>query len=44
MIGLPPPGTWCSNQAILELIWEHKISSFVDVGCGGGLLSALLCE
>jgi SAM-dependent methyltransferase len=48
-VKIDPPGTFCFNEAVLEII-QGKFSGreshtqFIEVGCGGGGLSKVLCE
>lgn len=44
MVKIDPPGTWCHNEAVLELVKKSKAKSFVEVGCGAADLSSKLCE
>ena len=44
LVKLDPPGTWCSHEAIFELVERSQARSFVEFGCGGGDLSFLLCQ
>ncbi len=48
-VKIDPPGTFCFNQAVLDLLkqklgdWDSDLH-FIEVGCGGGGLSRILCE
>jgi len=48
-IKIDPPGTFCFNEAVLEMIQKkmgdlpHNVY-FIEVGCGGGGLSKLICK
>ena len=42
-VKIDPPGTWCQNDAILNLVRSTGAKSFVEVGCGAGDLSHRLC-
>lgn len=42
MVKLDPPGTFCLDQAVFELIAETGAATFADVGCGGGGFSSKL--
>jgi SAM-dependent methyltransferase len=44
MVKIDPPGTWCQNQAIRELIQLTKVNNFIEFGCGNGELSYFLCS
>jgi SAM-dependent methyltransferase len=48
LVKIDPPGTWCFREAFSDLLRKRKISqskfSFVEVGCGGGDLSKILCD
>ncbi len=45
---MDPPGTFCFNEAVLEIL-QRKFggmephTQFIEVGCGGGGLSKILC-
>ncbi|GAC1613345.1 MAG: class I SAM-dependent methyltransferase [Candidatus Dormibacteraceae bacterium] len=43
-IHLDPPGTWCQNQAVVEMVRRTGARTFLEVGCGRGAVSALLCR
>ena len=43
-VKIDPPGTICMNAAILDVVKSAKARSFVEVGCGEGRLSRLLCD
>jgi SAM-dependent methyltransferase len=42
-VKIDPPGTFCTNEAMRDLVREIKPSSFIEVGCGDGMRSKLLC-
>jgi len=44
MVRLPPPGTLCLTQAILELVADSNAETFCEIGPGAGDLSAALCH
>lgn len=43
-VAIDPPGTWCNNQALRDVIARlpEKPQRFVDIGCGAGPVSKLL--
>ncbi len=43
-VRIDPPGTFCNNEALRDLIKDRDVRTFVDVGCGGGQMSKLLCS
>lgn len=43
-VKLDPPGSFCQYEALRDLLKGREIDSFVDVGCGGGDVSKLLCS
>jgi SAM-dependent methyltransferase len=43
-IKIDPPGAFCTNEALRDLVKRAHPSSFVDVGCGGGDISKMLCS
>jgi len=48
-VKIDPPGTFCFNEAVLDILqkkfggWNSDVH-FIEVGCGGGGLSKILCE
>ena len=44
MVRLPPPGTLCRNQAVIEIVSAHGVSTFCEVGLGDGEVSSALCR
>lgn len=44
LVKIDPPGTFCNHEALRDVMKETKARSFVDVGCGGGDISKLLCS
>ncbi len=44
MVEIPPPGTWCQNEALWDIIGKVGAKRFIEVGCGAGELSAVLCD
>jgi len=45
-VKIDPPGTWCNNQALRDIIRSlpGKKKRFVDIGCGGGPISKVLLD
>lgn len=48
-VKIDPPGTFCFNEAVLEMLHKKFAGTgsdiyFVEVGCGGGGMSEILCE
>lgn len=41
---IDPPGTFCTYAAIHDVIRRRGGKRFLDVGCGGGAISKLLCD
>lgn len=43
-VAIDPPGTWCNNQALRDVLagLPVKPRRFVDIGCGAGPVSKLL--
>jgi SAM-dependent methyltransferase len=44
LVKIDPPGTWCHNQAVGEMIRKSGARTFIEVGCGAGDLSKQLCQ
>jgi len=44
LVKLEPPGSWCQYEAIMELLAGVPGKTFVEVGCGSGMLSLRLLE
>jgi SAM-dependent methyltransferase len=44
LIKIDPPGTLCCYESLREVLKKTKPRSFVDIGCGGGDVSKLLCS
>ncbi len=44
MVRLPPPGTLCQNEAVLELVRSSGAKTFCEIGPGAGEISAALCK
>src|SRR5207248_3844215 len=43
-VRLDPPGQWCTHQAVCDAIARCGGTRFLEVGCGVGRLSRILCE
>ena len=43
-IRIDPPGTLCTYEALRDLVKRAKAKSFIDIGCGDGGASKLLCS
>lgn len=44
MVRLPPPGTLCQNQAVLECVAASGATTFCEIGPGDGELASALCR
>jgi len=43
-VKISPPGTFCTDEALRDLIRRARPSNFVEIGCGDGERSKLLCD
>jgi SAM-dependent methyltransferase len=43
-VRIDPPGTFCTQEALRDALRGYGGGTFLDVGCGGGNLSRLLCD
>jgi SAM-dependent methyltransferase len=43
-VKIDPPGTFCTQEALRDALRGRSGQTFLDVGCGGGDLSKLLCD
>jgi SAM-dependent methyltransferase len=43
-VKIDPPGTLCTYEALRDVVKQIKAKTFVDVGCGSGSYSRLLCS
>jgi SAM-dependent methyltransferase len=43
-VKIDPPGTFCTQEALRDALKERRGQTFLDVGCGGGDLSKLMCD
>ena len=44
LVRIDPPGTFCTQEALRDALRGCDRGTFLDVGCGGGNLSKLLCD
>src|SRR3954465_14486777 len=44
LVKIEPPGSWCQYEAIVEMLAGAHGKTFVEVGCGSGMLSLRLLE
>jgi len=44
LVKIEPPGSWCQYEAIMEMLAGVTGRTFVEVGCGSGMLSLRLLE
>ena len=42
-VKISPPGTFCTNEALRDFLRQAKPASFIEIGCGDGERSKLLC-
>ncbi len=43
-VKIDPPGTFCTQEALRDALRHRGGQTFLDVGCGSGALSRLLCD
>ncbi|QDM28163.1 class I SAM-dependent methyltransferase [Tardiphaga sp. vice304] len=43
-VKIEPPGSFCTYEALRDALKVRGGSTFLDVGCGAGMISKLLCE
>jgi SAM-dependent methyltransferase len=43
-VTIDPPGTFCMKEALRDALKTRPGRTFLDVGCGGGGMSKLLCD
>jgi len=43
-VKINPPGTFCTQEALRDALKRNSGKTFLDVGCGGGTFSKLLCD
>jgi SAM-dependent methyltransferase len=43
-VRIDPPGSWCSYEAVMEMLRATGGKTFLEVGCGPGDLSLKLCK
>lgn len=44
LVKIDPPGSWCHYEAVMEMIRPTGGKTFLEVGCGPGILSLRLCK
>jgi SAM-dependent methyltransferase len=44
MVRMLPPGSICQWQAMAEMVEARSCRTFIEIGCGAGDLSAVLCR
>jgi len=44
LVRIDPPGTFCTQEALRDALRGSGGRTFLDVGCGGGNFSKLLCD
>lgn len=44
LVKIDPPGSWCHWEAVMEMIRPTGGKTFLEVGCGPGVLSLRLCK
>jgi SAM-dependent methyltransferase len=43
-VRIDPPGQWCTHEAVKDAIRRCGGQTFLEIGCGAGHLSRLLCD
>ncbi|MBX9688228.1 MAG: class I SAM-dependent methyltransferase [Candidatus Obscuribacterales bacterium] len=43
LVKIAPPGTFCHQEAIMEMVKASKAKTFIELGCGDASLSSKLC-
>lgn len=41
---IDPPGSWCHNETVMEIVRKYGGRTFVEIGCGKGDMSYRLCK
>jgi SAM-dependent methyltransferase len=44
LVKIEPPGSWCQYEAIMDMLAGVNGRTFIEVGCGSGMLSLRLLE
>lgn len=44
LVKIDPPGSWCHHEAVMEMVRRTGGKTFLEVGCGPGVLSLRLCK